>query len=434
MKTESFLTRLDAHRKAGRLGDEAFAQISKYELQTNIESDTKHLSDSSEMDAASKGSVLKNGSIRFSLGVVSAIGATLILVGVGLLSSLIEDGFGVDVYVPMFAVLAGLAYFAPGINVQGRAQVFVGEARSILFGVAAMVAVIWYLEVIIDPHWDETLGPGNVYMWAPALAVAYTAVVFARKMEAWVSYCSSWILWFYPLIYVIDYGRGDWESLLSLVVVMGVLTFELVSEWRSEKRSQSSIVQASLLGMMWGIMAWFSLEAFEETLGNDVVTPLVYVAGWMVCIEWFSRTQIHRYYPAGINKSWLFTLGMLVFYTGVPLYAGFTVADWIGWEEIEILDFNMHLGYVLGLLLHVVMGLQMFDWKMSNVVLKPSLTSPGSFSGSVFFLMAFIWFIFATVDLLEDLAGYLFLPLGLIVLIVGTKRLIDSSSEPYEDE
>lgn len=145
MKTESFLTRLDAHRKAGRLGDEAFAQISKYELQTNIESDTKHLSDSSEMDAASKGSVLKNGSIRFSLGVVSAIGATLILVGVGLLSSLIEDEFGVDVYVPMFAVLAGLAYFAPGINVQGRAQVFVGEARSILFGVAAMVAVMWDL-------------------------------------------------------------------------------------------------------------------------------------------------------------------------------------------------------------------------------------------------------------------------------------------------
>jgi hypothetical protein len=38
------------------------------------------------------------------------------------------------------------------------------------------------------------------------------------------------------------------------------------------------------------------------------------------------------------------------------------------------------------------------------------------------------------VDFLEDLAGYLFLPLGLLVLLIGTKRLIGSSdSSPEKD-
>jgi hypothetical protein len=48
--------------------------------------------------------------------------------------------------------------------------------------------------------------------------------------------------------------------------------------------------------------------------------------------------------------------------------------------------------------------------------------------------MAFVWFIFGAVDFLEDLAGYLFLPLGLLVLLIGTKRLIGSSdSSPEKD-
>ena len=45
--------------------------------------------------------------------------------------------------------------------------------------------------------------------------------------------------------------------------------------------------------------------------------------------------------------------------------------------------------------------------------------------GSVFLIMAFFTFIGGMVDLLEELAGYLFLPIGLLVLIFGTKKLIE---------
>jgi hypothetical protein len=41
--------------------------------------------------------------------------------------------------------------------------------------------------------------------------------------------------------------------------------------------------------------------------------------------------------------------------------------------------------------------------------------------------MAFVWFLFGAVDFLEDLAGYVFLPLGLLMLLYGTKRLLAGS-------
>ncbi|MDP6200331.1 MAG: hypothetical protein QF531_06115, partial [Candidatus Poseidonia sp.] len=96
--------------------------------------------------------------------------------------------------------------------------------------------------------------------------------------------------------------------------------------------------------------------------------------------------------------------------------------------------FDVYLGFVFGLLVHATMGLQLFEWNASSVVVKPSLTAPGTFAGSVFFVMAFVWFIFGAVDFLEDLAGYLFLPLGLVVLVVGTKRLINSSGDASAEE
>jgi hypothetical protein len=69
----------------------------------------------------------------------------------------------------------------------------------------------------------------------------------------------------------------------------------------------------------------------------------------------------------------------------------------------------------------------MFNWVPQDVVVKPSLSHPGTFSGSIFFVMAFVWFLFGAVDFLEDLAGYVFLPLGLLMLLYGTKRLIAGS-------
>ena len=56
--------------------------------------------------------------------------------------------------------------------------------------------------------------------------------------------------------------------------------------------------------------------------------------------------------------------------------------------------------------------------------MRPSLTQSGTFVGSVFFIMAFVWFIVGLIDFLEEIAGYMFLPMGLIVLFLGTKRLM----------
>tara|TARA_B100000767_G_scaffold204685_1_gene191513 strand:+ start:2622 stop:2984 length:363 start_codon:yes stop_codon:yes gene_type:complete len=100
------------------------------------------------------------------------------------------------------------------------------------------------------------------------------------------------------------------------------------------------------------------------------------------------------------------------------------IGDYSTVEEIGLGGYDISIGYLFGILFHGLMGLQMFGWKAADVVIKPSLTKPGTFAGSVFFIMAFVWFIFGLIDFLEDLAGYIFLPMGLLVLVLGTKRLM----------
>ena len=225
----------------------------------------------------------------------------MILVGIGLLASLIDDATDLDLVIPLFGLLAGLAYFAPNLKVEGRAEVFVGEARSILFGVASMVAVMWYINEIVDKSWSEDFGPLNMFEWGPTLAVAFAAVGFARKMNAWVSYCLSWILWFYPFVLAFDQNGGG--EFLSVMTVMAVLSYELVTEYLDEHRAAGSGVQATFLGMMWGIMAWFTLEEFHDLVHNDVVMPLAYIVGWMAVVEWHNRTQTSRRYPCLLYTS-----------------------------------------------------------------------------------------------------------------------------------
>ena len=125
-------------------------------------------------------------------------------------------------------------------------------------------------------------------------------------------------------------------------------------------------------------------------------------------------------------------LGVLVFYTGVPIYTGFEVARTVGVRELTLGEFDLHLGWVYGFIIHVLMGLQMYRWDTAEVVLKPSLTEPRVFIGGVFFVMASVWFIFGSFDFLEDLAAYLFLPLGLLMLFFGTRRLIRTTSAVQE--
>ena len=432
MDTEAFLSRLDSHRQAGRVDDDSFSRVAEYEKSQKksapapIVISDSHVASELETKPAEEGSHLEANSMRFSLGVAAAIGATLILVGIGLLASLIDDASGVDLVIPLFGLLAGLAYFAPNLKVEGKAEVFVGEARSILFGVASMVAVMWYITVIVDRPYYEDFGPLNMFAWGPTLAVAFAAVDFARKMNAWVSYCLSLILWLYPFAFAFE-GSGEFYSVIT---IMAVLSYVMVSEYLDEKRTAGSGIQAAFLGMMWGIMAWFTLEEFDDIANNDVILPLAYILGWMAVVEAarrYTTLLTSRRYPSGQNKGWITALGLLVFYTGIPLWFGFRFAESIGWEELKVAGFDVYLGYVFGLLVHATMGLQLFGWQAQNVVVKPSLTEPGSFAGSVFFLMAFVWFIFGAVDFLEDLAGYLFLPLGLLVLLIGTRRLIGSS-------
>jgi len=433
MKSDTFLSRLDAHRQAGRVDDDTFQRIADHEAKHPSPSPQTFGGITDDVGEDQGGSVpfLEHGK-RFSLAVVAAIGATLVLVGVGLLGSLINDMFEIDAIGILFGLLAVVAWIGPRMDLDGRAGVFVGEARSILFGVSALIAVLWFFWEVVDLSWEDTFGPANIFEWGPLLGVAVASVLFARRMDAWVSYCASWILWFWPVIAAVD-QLSENGAAVSHFAVMGTLAFVLWREWSDEHRTASSSIQATFLSMMLGIMAWWSLEVFSDVLDNDLVVPLLYVAGWMAWMEWFRRNKSDQYYPNGVSKSWPALLGVAVFYTGVPLYTGFALAEESGIEDIALAGFDLSLGFVYGLAFHALMGLQMFNWVPQDVVVKPSLSHPGTFSGSVFFVMAFIWFLFAAVDFLEDLAGYVFLPLGLLVLLIGTKRLI-GSSEPLSQD
>ncbi|DAC53361.1 MAG TPA: hypothetical protein D7I11_06705, partial [Candidatus Poseidoniales archaeon] len=145
------------------------------------------------------------------------------------------------------------------------------------------------------------------------------------------------------------------------------------------------------------------------------------------------RTQSPRRYVNNQHKGWIPMLGVLVFYTGVPIYTGFELARNVGPRELGIADFDLHLGWVYGLVIHALMGLQMYRWDTADVVLRPSLTEPRMFTGGVFFVMASVWFIFGAFDFLEDLAAYLFLPLGLMMLFFGTRRLIRTTAAAQEE-
>jgi hypothetical protein len=124
-----------------------------------------------------------------------------------------------------------------------------------------------------------------------------------------------------------------------------------------------------------------------------------------------------------------------VFFTGLPLYTGLQISYDFGPDEIGVGDFDLHLFWVYAFIIHALMGLQAFDWKPGDAFVKSSLSEPRSNYGSIFFLMAFIWFVLGGVDFLEDLAAYLFLPLGFLVLVFGTWRLIRSGSKSLtEDE
>ena len=161
----------------------------------------------------------------------------------------------------------------------------------------------------------------------------------------------------------------------------------------------------------------------------DIGNPLmgcIFILSWIIWMQYFVKSFDHKKYKnTGRSKAWPLILGCLIFYTFIPNITGFLIVDWFGFEDVGIGEFDISVGIIIGCLIHIIMGLQMFNWEPKNVVVKPSLTNPGTFMGSVFLIMAFFTFIGGMIDLLEELAGYLFLPIGLLVLIFGTKKLIE---------
>jgi hypothetical protein len=429
MDSEAFLRRLETHRQGRRITDESYARIAAHER--NPEGPHPVAIVSAEFDIVDDGPHLfrKAYNMKFSLGVAATLGATLILVGTALLCALIDVD---ELVTPLFGAIALTAYFAPVSHLEGRAKDFVSEARSILFAVGLLIAVAWFLFEILE--WGDWYDfPENLSTMLPMLGVALFASHFARQMDAYVSHALSWVLWFFVLTSA--FSDSDFGTAFSLSIIMAALVAEMVLEWLSDSRRSSSGVQATTQGMMLGIIAWISLFAYEEWLNNDYVYPVLLLVGWFVIAELTKQKQWARFYPSGGNKGWIPVLLVLVFFTGLPLYTGFQIADNFGPDDIGVAGYDLHLFWVYALIIHVLMGLQAFDWKPGDVVGKPSLSEPRSNYGSVFFLMAFVWFVIAGVDFLEDLAAYLFLPLGFLVLAFGTWRLIRSSSKsPTEDQ
>ena len=431
MDSEAFLRRLETHRQGRRITDESYARIAAHERNPGAPHPVPIVTGASDLVDDGPFLFKKAYNMKFSLGVAAAIGATLILAGTGLLCVLIFDAIQVEMFFPFFGVITLAAYFAPVSNLEGRAKDFVGEARSILFAVGLLISVSYFLFEILE--WEDVSDfPANLRNLLPLLGVVLFASHFARQMDAYVSHYLTWGLWFVPLTYV--FVGSDSDTAYSLSIVIAALVAEVVWEWLSDTRPSSSGVQATMQGMMLGIIAWISLYVYGDWLNNDSIYPVLLLVGWFVVAELTKQQRWARFYPTGGNKGWLLVLLVLVFFTGLPLHMGFEISDNFGPEEIDIAGFDLELVWVYAFIIHALMGLQAFDWKPGDVVAKPSLSEPRTNYGSIFFLMTFVWFVIGSIDLLEDLAAYIFLPLGILVLAFGTRRLIRSSSKSSTED
>lgn len=446
LENDDFLKRLYGYVENGVLEKVIFEEIEKKEIEKNIIND-------SSTEKVFVSFYNKENAKRFSLGIAAGIGALLVILGFGLLTSLIRDLTsdydndvrGIELYWLVFSLLSIFALLSSKIKLEGRAAVFLGEARSIIFGVSSMIAMTHFIEEVIDLPYDESFGPMNFFEWGPILGVVVYSMWFARLNNAWVSYSLGWILWFIP----ISYASGVGEAIgvfFSLVVIMGVLIFEVLREWFDDKREEGSWIQLMGNGFMVGIIAWYLMDAFVDAFGivsminengyeysMDNSNPLmgcIFILGWIIWMGYFVKRFEHKKYKStGRSKAWPLILGCLIFYTFIPIRTGLLISDWFGFEDIGFGEFDVSVGIIIGCLINIIMGLQMFNWKPENVVVKPSLTNPGTFMGSVFLIMAFFTFVGGVIDLLEEFAGYLFLPLGLLVLVFGTKKLIDGGKE-----
>jgi hypothetical protein len=448
MESSDFVDRLEFHRDAGRLDTQSFESIKTFEEQQPISQVFGNISgvESSQAPVAEASTVgheeaskfnLTDHAMRIALGTGAATGATMILFGVGFLSLLISDNFESihDAEEWLMSIGFGLLAIASWVSFRrrytGKAEVFLNEARIIIFSVSALIAWVMFVEGPGGRDWDRDFGPFNSGLWLPLLALAIYSAQKARELDARVTYTATWILGAFPFFYALG-AQDDTAAFLGATLVLGALLRELFMEWDDVNRKPSMTVQATFNAFAAAVCAWILVESFDEAFSLFYETAwLIYfsfhLAAWMILMEVIPRQFGSKTYSGtSTNKAWPGVMAVMVFYTGMPLALGFSITDFFDIHSVDFLFGDFELAWLIAFIIHGVMGLQMFGWKFDAMSMKTSLTEPSSFTGGVFFVMSFVWFLILISDWLEDNAVFVFLPLGIFILVMGTKKLIEA--------
>ena len=446
MDSSEFVERLSFHVDAGRLDSKSFESIKSFEEQQPISQVFGNISgvESSQAPVAEASTVgheeasnfnLTDHAMRIALGSAAATGATMILFGVGFLSLLISENFDsiVDAEEWLMSIGFGLLAIASWVSFRrqysGKAEIFLNEARIIIFSVSALMAWIMFVDGPAGRDWDSDFGPFNSGLWLPLLALAVYSTRKARELDARVTYAATWIMGAFPFFYALA-AQDDTAAFLCATLVLGALLRELFMEWDDVNRKPSMAVQATFNAFAAAVCAWILVESFDEAFSLFYETAWMlyfsfHLVAWMIWMEVAPRRFGSKVYAGTtVNKAWPGVSAVMVFYTGMPLALAFSISDYMDVHHVDFLFGDFELAWLLAFMIHGVMGLQMFGWKFDADKLRTSLTEPSSFTGGVFFVMAFIWFLILISDWLEDNAVFVFLPLGVFILFMGTKKLI----------
>ena len=446
MDSSEFVDRLSFHVDAGRLDSKSFESIKSFEEQQPISQVFGNISgvESSQAPVAEASTVgheeasnfnLTDHAMRIALGSAAATGATMILFGVGFLSLLISENFDsiVDAEEWLMSIGFGLLAIASWVSFRrqysGKAEIFLNEARIIIFSVSALMAWIMFVDGPAGRDWDSDFGPFNSGLWLPLLALAVYSARKARELDTRVTYAATWIMGAFPFFYALA-AQDDTAAFLCAALVLGVLLRELIMEWNDVNRKPSMAVQATFNAFAAAVCAWILVESFDEAFALFYETAWMlyfsfHLVAWMIWMEVAPRRFGSKTYAGTtVNKAWPGVTAVMVFYTGMPLALAFSISDYMDVHHVDFLFGDFELAWLLAFMIHGVMGLQMFGWKFDADKLRTSLTEPSSFTGGGFFVMAFIWFLILISDWLEDNAVFVFLPLGVFILFMGTKKLI----------
>ena len=446
MDSSEFVERLSLHVDAGRLDSKFFESIKSFEEQRPTSISFGHISEAESSQAPkagvpvagheeATGFVLADHAMRIALGTAAATGATMILFGVGFLSLLISENFDaiVDAEEWLMSIGFGLLAIASWVSFRrqysGKAEIFLNEARIITFSVSALMAWIMFVEGPGGRDGNSDFGPFNSGLWLPLLALALYSTRKARELDARFTYTATWIMGAFPFFYALN-GQDDTAAFLCATLVLGALLRELFVEWDDGNRKPSMAVQATFNAFAAAVCAWILVESFDEAFSVFYETAWMlyfsfHLVAWMIWMEVAPRRFGSKVYAGTtVNKAWPGVSAVMVFYTGMPLALAFSISDYMDVHHVDFLFGDFELAWLLAFMIHGVMGLQMFGWKFDADKLRTSLTEPSSFTGGVFFVMAFIWFLILISDWLEDNAVFVFLPLGVFILFMGTKKLI----------